>query len=1422
MKRTMTHENDERPKVCELYAGCGAMSAVLETLGCQIVCVCEREPHLKALLEQKFPGASVRPDVRAQPWIEWAECGKRADVLVAGVPCQPFSNAGLLREQNDARAFEALLVVEAACKMQAQLVLLENVPGLITNDQRHRVYTVIQAQFASQGFPQHKTLTVRHDEVGGRTSRNRVFLAFARAEARVNWEAWEALRATPPTTWPHGVPMVDTDSQPWGPVTSGRVNLARDGIMEGCVVMLQHRPECWRVMRVRGSTLWLMSTDRTCPTTTKCEASELEAVDVGMSTLSVKRLPQQIGTITTRGEPPRHGAELVELQGQAHTMGVAARFVMHAAPMWDLQFLLEAGCSTSQVRAVAGGMVPPDMARAVLEPLLRAWKRPGTKKQKAAPDLRRTLEPAQWHSGTNADDLSRNDSAAGHPGPPEHSLVDSVRSGGDTKPLGSADELPTVEAERPAEGQACIMLIPVDVETELAQVAGSRAVGVLVPASSAVTGKVIEQIQHLLPETNLVVAGRCQTTEVEAWVVAALGAPRQRALRTVRLSQLEGTPLHAPVALALARALSFKGLCTQQDLEPLLGKQQGVAGGAQQPKHLPQGTVGSAARSPRDRREALQEAQAKNTEAAEALLRAAELTSEEVNGESKAEYLRSWALQIPDPEALYQQLPEEAFRAQKFDHGDLRDRCFKNSAPIPETQELPPVPDQAPLPEGFSPRSVEDLFTKGGAEELETAVREQAAFLTSLRATEETPQQLAARRPKPKVLGTARTHPQARGRIFDLRSSRPELMDLNAKVSCKLNVEYFEQKLPGHRDQQMAQFMRFGVRSQAKLKMQNLVQPHLLSLANQTDKVTTDLKKLEKAGKIQTFARPPFFPIRTNSMGARPKRGSIRRISDMGQPRKELTDEDGESVDVYNRTAAMDKEGQARLPKEHKALSPDMLSDMAALRYIADQLGWTLYSFSDDLEDFFRQFAIHPSELWMMPFIWFNETTLAAEFKNESRMGFGLVHASNVAQRFANAVVHIFLREFEKVDRPYLEKECAQHPLLREWILRRRCLPPGDFGQARLIAAAFYTDDLLCFVLGESRFARAISVWFDVTRRLGLACSAPEKRVGGVIVPWCGLIYTTLLGGAAITADKAAAAQLTLATAATGKLPVAEYRSIVGLIEWARFGLMMPPGCTSALYGPMRRGGELGEGPATWVRPTDQRLALWKKWANLMMTATFAPAAQTANVTPTIARRLVVWHADAAIRGTKYPALCGFWAGLYWVFPLPKRLLNRLHITALELLAQLGNFLVFGPMLRMLSPDTLQRMTVLLQCDSLVSTQVLTANTGRHRLSLTESGARSPVLKHIHEAMLENEEVKRLQQSVVVGHIYGEGNVMADAGSRGNIDLLHQLCGLCGLRPKRVPIPAEITHAAERAARINEQNHTPHNGHTAMGPGATT
>lgn len=85
-------------------------------------------------------------------------------------------------EQNDPRAYQVLLVIEAAIALRSTYLLLENVPGLIVNDWRHGVYSMIKAKLHVAGFRSHRAVMAMDHEVGGDTGRDRAFLLFAKSE----------------------------------------------------------------------------------------------------------------------------------------------------------------------------------------------------------------------------------------------------------------------------------------------------------------------------------------------------------------------------------------------------------------------------------------------------------------------------------------------------------------------------------------------------------------------------------------------------------------------------------------------------------------------------------------------------------------------------------------------------------------------------------------------------------------------------------------------------------------------------------------------------------------------------------------------------------------------------------------------------------------------------------------------------------------------------------------------------------------------------------------------------------------------------------------------------------------------------------------------------------------------------------------
>ena len=82
----------------------------------------------------------------------------------------------------------------------------------------------------------------------------------------------------------------------------------------------------------------------------------------------------------------------------------------------------------------------------------------------------------------------------------------------------------------------------------------------------------------------------------------------------------------------------------------------------------------------------------------------------------------------------------------------------------------------------------------------------------------------------------------------------------------------------------------------------------------------------------------------------------------------------------------------------------DLATDICVLRYIGDILGWVLVQFSDDLKDWFYQLKLHVSEYWKSTFA-FQHKGGEIKWYQETVMGMGCTHTSNIAQRYSNTIL---------------------------------------------------------------------------------------------------------------------------------------------------------------------------------------------------------------------------------------------------------------------------------------------------------------------------------------------------------------------------------------------------------------------------------
>ena len=131
-------------KVIDLFSGIGGFSLGLESAGAfETIQFVENEPWCQKILAKNFPGVPIAGDIRGYE-------GQRADVVVGGFPCQPFSVAGKRKGTRDDRHLwpEMLRVIKAS---KPRWVIGENVRNL-TSIQDGMVFEQVCTDLEEQGY----------------------------------------------------------------------------------------------------------------------------------------------------------------------------------------------------------------------------------------------------------------------------------------------------------------------------------------------------------------------------------------------------------------------------------------------------------------------------------------------------------------------------------------------------------------------------------------------------------------------------------------------------------------------------------------------------------------------------------------------------------------------------------------------------------------------------------------------------------------------------------------------------------------------------------------------------------------------------------------------------------------------------------------------------------------------------------------------------------------------------------------------------------------------------------------------------------------------------------------------------------------------------------------------------------------------
>ena len=141
-------------KLGGLFSGVGGFELAWTQLGHEVAWMCEWDAKARKVLEARFPGVPIYPDVRD---LDPAEV-EAVDVMTGGSPCQGFSVAGSRSglEHSESQLFaDYVRIMNGLADRGLRYAVWENVPGVlsITNDDGERTFEHVVAALAGGTEP---------------------------------------------------------------------------------------------------------------------------------------------------------------------------------------------------------------------------------------------------------------------------------------------------------------------------------------------------------------------------------------------------------------------------------------------------------------------------------------------------------------------------------------------------------------------------------------------------------------------------------------------------------------------------------------------------------------------------------------------------------------------------------------------------------------------------------------------------------------------------------------------------------------------------------------------------------------------------------------------------------------------------------------------------------------------------------------------------------------------------------------------------------------------------------------------------------------------------------------------------------------------------------------------------------------------
>ena len=340
-------------------------------------------------------------------------------------------------------------------------------------------------------------------------------------------------------------------------------------------------------------------------------------------------------------------------------------------------------------------------------------------------------------------------------------------------------------------------------------------------------------------------------------------------------------------------------------------------------------------------------------------------------------------------------------------------------------------------------------------------------------------------------------------------------------------------------------------------------------------------------------------------------------------------------------------------PQELKPFFIDLMLAACILGYGAELCNAPLYAGGDDISDMFHTFMLATLQCWSMGLLRLDPHNLTAESTDAALcavqarcLEMGVAPSSNWAQRFVTECNLGFSKRFARANEKHLLALEAAHPRFAAWRAARRELSKQT-GRDEAVGhwLSGYTDDIITLIIGVDSMVLFLCMHAEHygPRGLNMKMAIAAKRSLGVHAKFIGgsILTTGML--AYVLPEKVLRTDAALQNAIDGVLTLALWTKLVGLLNHLVCILLMPYHIMYDVYdiSDACRAARLDTDDL--IITTPRGVKALRRWLAQMRSTAGTSALSSAFALRRAGGSGVV-HAlrsDAAILGTRFPAICG-------------------------------------------------------------------------------------------------------------------------------------------------------------------------------------